>query len=216
MSDTMRAAVVPELGQPLEIQELAIPIPGPFEALVKVEYSGVCHTDLHAANGDWPVKPTAPFIPGHEGVGTVVAVGDRVERVAVGDKVGNAWLATACGACEYCEEGWETLCPHQKNSGYSVNGSFGQYMLVDSRYCPVVPDGVDAAAAARLVTMRPTRPAAGADGPARMAEHREADPARAVVRDRAGDADLDQLLCAFTVAHHIFCETLHYRRYCLQ
>ncbi|WP_226924797.1 alcohol dehydrogenase AdhP [Georgenia satyanarayanai] len=151
MSQTMRAAVVPELGSPLEIRELAVPEPGPYEALVKVEYTGVCHTDLHAAHGDWPVKPVAPFIPGHEGVGTVVAVGDRVERVAVGDTVGNAWLASACGACEYCQTGWETLCESQRNSGYSVDGSFGQYMLVDSRYCPVIPDGVDPAAAAPIL-----------------------------------------------------------------
>lgn len=151
MSRTMRAAVVPELGTPLEIRELAVPEPGPYEALVKVEYTGVCHTDLHAAHGDWPVKPTAPFIPGHEGVGTVVAVGDRVERVAVGDLVGNAWLASACGECEYCQTGWETLCESQQNSGYSVDGSFGQYMLVDSRYCPVIPDGVDPAAAAPIL-----------------------------------------------------------------
>src|SRR5690625_5215710 len=100
MSDTMRAAVDPELGQRLEIQDLARPTPGPFEALVKVEYSGVCHTDLHAANGDWPVKPTPPFIPGHEGVATADTIGDQAERVADGGKVGNAWLATACGACE--------------------------------------------------------------------------------------------------------------------
>jgi len=151
MPDTMRAAVVPELGSPLEVKDLEIPQPGPFEALVKVDYSGVCHTDLHAAHGDWPVKPTPPFIPGHEGVGTVVAVGERVERVKVGDKVGNAWLASACGECEYCETGWETLCEKQQNSGYSVDGSFGQYMLVDSRYCPVIPEGVDAAAAAPIL-----------------------------------------------------------------
>ncbi|MCM3659563.1 alcohol dehydrogenase AdhP [Georgenia satyanarayanai] len=151
MSDTMRAAVVPELGQPLSIEDVPVPTPGPYEALVKVEYTGVCHTDLHAAHGDWPVKPVAPFIPGHEGVGTVVAVGDRVERVTVGDTVGNAWLASACGECEYCQTGWETLCESQQNSGYSVDGSFGQYMLVDSRYCPVIPDGVDAAAAAPVL-----------------------------------------------------------------
>lgn len=151
MTDTMRAAVVPELGSPLQIKELDIPEPGPYDALVKVEYSGVCHTDLHAAHGDWPVKPTPPFIPGHEGVGTVVAVGDRVERVKVGDKVGNAWLASACGECEYCQTGWETLCEKQKNSGYSVDGSFGQYMLTDARYCAKIPDGVDPAAAAPIL-----------------------------------------------------------------
>lgn len=151
MSETMKAAVVPELGAPLEIKDVPVPTPGPFDALVKVEYSGVCHTDLHAAQGDWPVKPQPPFIPGHEGSGVVVAVGEQVTRVKVGDRVGNAWLASACGACEYCEDGWETLCPNQQNSGYSVDGSFGQHMLVDSRYCPIIPDGVDAAAVAPIL-----------------------------------------------------------------
>ena len=136
---TRKSAVVNELGGKLTIEEQEVPTPGPFDALVKVKYSGVCHTDLHAAHGDWPVKPTPPFVPGHEGVGEVVAVGDRVTRVKVGDIVGNAWLASACGECEFCEEGWETLCPNQENSGYSVDGSFSQYMLVDSRYCPRVP-----------------------------------------------------------------------------
>ena len=96
-------------------------------------------------------KPASPFVPGHEGVGEVVAVGDRVTRVKVGDIVGNAWLASACGECEFCEEGWEMLCPNQENSGYSVDGSFSQYMLVDSRYCPRVPDGVDLGAAAPIL-----------------------------------------------------------------
>jgi alcohol dehydrogenase, propanol-preferring len=151
MSSTMRAAVVHSFTDDLTIDEVAIPTPGRHEALVKVEYSGVCHTDLHAAHGDWPVKPTPPFTPGHEGAGTVVAVGDDVTRVKVGDRVGNAWLASACGECEYCETGWETLCPNQKNSGYAVDGSFGQYMIVDSRYCPVIPDGVDMAAVAPIL-----------------------------------------------------------------
>jgi alcohol dehydrogenase, propanol-preferring len=140
---TMKAAVVHTFAEPLTIDDVEIPTPGPLEALVKVDYSGVCHTDLHAAHGDWPVKPSPPFVPGHEGVGTVVAVGDQVTRMAVGDKVGNAWLWSACGECEYCETGWETLCPQQKNGGYSVDGSFGQYMLVDSRYAPIIPDGVE-------------------------------------------------------------------------
>lgn len=151
VATTMQAAVVTELGAPLTIETRAVPEPGPFEALVKVEYTGVCHTDLHAAHGDWPVRPTPPFVPGHEGAGTVVAVGSAVTRVQVGDRVGNAWLASACGECEYCETGWETLCESQQNSGYSVDGSFGQYMLVDSRYCPIIPDGVDLAAAAPIL-----------------------------------------------------------------
>ena len=149
--DSMRAGVVRSFTADLEIAEVPIPTVGPHQALVKVDYSGVCHTDLHAARGDWPVKPTPPFIPGHEGVGHVVAVGDSVTRVAVGDLVGNAWLASACGECEYCQTGWETLCPNQQNSGYSVDGSFGQYMVVDARYCSVLPDGVDPAAAAPVL-----------------------------------------------------------------
>lgn len=146
LTGTMKAAVVHELGGELSLDDVAIPEPGPHEALVRVDYSGVCHTDLHAAQGDWPVKPSPPFIPGHEGAGTVVAVGPQVTRVAVGDLVGNAWLWSACGECEYCETGWETLCPKQRNSGYSVNGSFGQYMLVDARYAPLIPPGVDLSA----------------------------------------------------------------------
>ncbi|MBI5341327.1 MAG: alcohol dehydrogenase AdhP [Mycolicibacterium rufum] len=139
----MRAAVVHQLGSPLTIDELELPKPDYGEALVKLETSGVCHTDLHAAHGDWPVKPTPPFVPGHEGYGTVVAVGDGVDDLTVGDKVGNAWLWSACGRCEYCRTGWETLCEHQRNGGYTVNGSFGSYMLVNAAYAPRIPDGVD-------------------------------------------------------------------------
>ncbi|WP_062522394.1 alcohol dehydrogenase AdhP [Demequina silvatica] len=149
--DAFRAAVVRAFGEPLDVSDVPLPEPTGYEALVKVTHTGVCHTDLHAAHGDWPVRPTPPFVPGHEGVGTVVAVGDRVSRIAVGDIVGNAWLWSACGECEYCETGWETLCPNQRNGGYSVNGSFGEYMVVDSRYCPVLPDGVDLAQAAPIL-----------------------------------------------------------------
>ena len=140
---TMRAAVVTEFGQPLQVEELDLPTPGIGEAVVKLETSGVCHTDLHAAHGDWPVKPQPPFVPGHEGYGTVVALGDGVEDLKVGDKVGNAWLWSACGTCEYCRTGWETLCESQQNGGYSVNGSFGSYMLVKAAYAARIPDGAD-------------------------------------------------------------------------
>ncbi|VEG52066.1 Zn-dependent alcohol dehydrogenase [Mycolicibacterium aurum] len=141
--NTMRAAVVTELGAQLTIENLELPKPDYGEALVKLETSGVCHTDLHAAHGDWPVKPTPPFIPGHEGYGTVVAVGDGVDDLLVGDKVGNAWLWSACGHCEYCRTGWETLCEQQRNGGYTVNGSFGSYMLVNAAYAPRIPEGLD-------------------------------------------------------------------------
>ena len=139
----MHAAVVEEFGSTLIIQDLPIPVPGPGQALVKLLTSGVCHTDLHAAHGDWPVKPTPPFIPGHEGVGEVMALGEGVTNLHVGQLVGNAWLFSACGECEFCTTGWETLCEKQQNSGYSVDGSFGQYMLVDAAYAALIPDGAD-------------------------------------------------------------------------
>ncbi len=147
----MKAAVVKDFTSPLVVEEVELPAPGPGQALVKVLYSGVCHTGLHAAHGDWPVKPVVPFIPGHEGVGEVVAVGDGVKRLGVGDTVGNAWFWSACGACEFCVTGRETLCPDQRNGGYSVDGSFGQYMLVDAAYAPVLPAGVDLRAAAPIL-----------------------------------------------------------------
>jgi len=139
----MHAAVVEEFGTKLAIQDLPIPVPGPGQALVKLITSGVCHTDLHAAHGDWPVKPTPPFIPGHEGVGEVIALGEGVTHLHLGQLVGNAWLFSACGECEFCTTGWETLCEKQQNSGYSVDGSFGQYMLVDAAYAALIPDAAD-------------------------------------------------------------------------
>ncbi|KSU78795.1 alcohol dehydrogenase [Pseudarthrobacter enclensis] len=139
----MQAAVVEKFGTDLQVRSLPIPTPGPGEALVKVLTTGVCHTDLHAAEGDWPVKPAPPFVPGHEGVGEVVALGDGVTGLAVGDLVGNAWLWSACGTCQYCGSGWETLCEAQKNGGYSVDGSFGEYMLVDARFAARIPAGSD-------------------------------------------------------------------------
>ncbi|WP_353357009.1 alcohol dehydrogenase AdhP [Intrasporangium sp. DVR] len=139
----MQAAVVHAFGEDLSIDTVPLPTPGPGQALVKLVTSGVCHTDLHAAEGDWPVKPSPPFIPGHEGVGEVVALGDGVTNLRIGQLVGNAWLFTACGECEYCNTGWETLCENQQNGGYSIDGSFGQYMVVDARYAAIIPEGSD-------------------------------------------------------------------------
>jgi propanol-preferring alcohol dehydrogenase len=140
---TMKAAVVHAFGDDLTIDDVPVPSPGPGQALVKVITSGVCHTDLHAVEGDWPVKPNPPFIPGHEGVGTVVALGEGVTNLTVGQLVGNAWLFSACGHCQYCNVGWETLCEQQQNAGYSVDGSFGQYMLVDAKFAAIIPEGAD-------------------------------------------------------------------------
>src|SRR4030095_15938159 len=110
--------------------------------LVQITATGVCHTDLHAADGDWPVKPTPPFIPGHEGAGVVVALGRGVTHLKEGDRVGIAWLHSACGHCEFCISGWETLCASQQNSGYSVNGSFAEYALVPADFGGRIPDGL--------------------------------------------------------------------------
>ena len=140
---TMKAAVVHAFGKDLTIDDVPVPTPGPGQALVKLITSGVCHTDLHAVEGDWPVKPNPPFIPGHEGVGKVVALGEGVTNLTVGQLVGNAWLFSACGHCQYCNVGWETLCEQQQNAGYSVDGSFGQYMLVDAKFAAIIPEGAD-------------------------------------------------------------------------
>ena len=140
MASTMKAAVVRELGKPLSIEEVPVPQPNEHQILVRIAATGVCHTDLHAAHGDWPVKPKPPFIPGHEGVGTVVAVGNAVRNAKEGDRVGIPWLHTACGFCSYCRTGWETLCGSQLNSGYSVNGSFAEYALADPTYVGRLPE----------------------------------------------------------------------------
>lgn len=140
MPTTMRAAVVHDFTKPLSIEELAVPDVGPGQVLVKVAASGVCHTDLHAARGDWPVKPSLPFVPGHEGVGTIAAVGQGVKGIKEGDRVGVPWLHTACGHCRHCTTGWETLCPDQQNTGYSVNGGFADYVLADPGYVGHLPD----------------------------------------------------------------------------
>ena len=136
---TMKAAVVREFGKPLCIEEVAIPEVTSGQVLVKVVASGVCHTDLHAADGDWPVKPTLPFIPGHEGVGFVAALGAGVKGIKEGDRVGVPWLHTACGHCEHCITGWETLCDGQQMTGYTVNGAYAEYVLADPGYIGQLP-----------------------------------------------------------------------------
>ncbi|GAA4508493.1 alcohol dehydrogenase AdhP [Brevibacterium yomogidense] len=139
----MQAAIVEDFGHELTVGEYEKPTPGRGQALVKLIASGVCHTDLHALEGDWPVKPKLPLVPGHEGVGIVEELGEGVENLEVGQMVGNAWLWTACGDCEHCRQGWETLCEQQQNGGYSTDGSFGEYMLVDAPYAAIIPEGSD-------------------------------------------------------------------------
>jgi alcohol dehydrogenase, propanol-preferring len=146
----MRAAVVPGFGQPLIIEDRPVPEPGPGQVVVRMEASGLCHTDIHAARGDWPVKPTVPFVPGHEGVGIVTAVGEGVTSPARGTRVAVPWLGDACGTCRYCLTGWETLCQAQQNTGYSVDGCYAEYFLAEAAFATPVPAGVDPLAAAPL------------------------------------------------------------------
>jgi propanol-preferring alcohol dehydrogenase len=146
----MRAAVVTDFTAPLEIQEIPVPEPGPGEVLVRIEASGLCHTAIHAAHGDWPVKPTPPFVPGHEGVGRIEKLGPDVTARSLGQRVAIAWLGSACGECRYCISGWETLCEQQANSGYSVNGAFAEYAVVPAAFATPVPDNVSSADAAPL------------------------------------------------------------------
>ena len=151
MADKMKAAVVREFRKPLVIEEVDVPDPGPGQVLVKYEATGVCHTDLHAAQGDWPVKPNPPFIPGHEGVGYVAKLGAGVTTHKEGDRVGVAWLHTACGYCTPCRTGWETLCALQQNTGYSVNGTFAEYGLADPKFVGSLPDKLEFGPAAPVL-----------------------------------------------------------------
>lgn len=146
----MKAAVVRDFHQPLRIEERPTPTPGAGQVLVKIETSGLCHTDIHAAHGDWPVKPALPFVPGHEGVGIVAAVGRGVTNLTEGNRVAVPWLGWACGACEYCASGWETLCLQQRNTGYSVDGGYAEYVIAEANFVRRVPDGIDPLDAAPL------------------------------------------------------------------
>tara|TARA_R110001632_G_scaffold100033_2_gene206971 strand:- start:31480 stop:33075 length:1596 start_codon:yes stop_codon:yes gene_type:complete len=151
MKDMMQAAKVVQFGQPLSIQECEIPTPLEGQILVKTEACGVCHTDLHAAAGDWPLKPTLPFTPGHEGIGKVVALGAGVDQVKVGERVGVPWLYSACGHCEYCLSAWETVCADAEFGGYSKDGGFAEYIIADPRYVAHIPAGLSAIQAAPII-----------------------------------------------------------------
>jgi len=146
----MKAAVVRDFAEPLRIEEIPKPEPGPGEVVVKIEASGLCHTDIHASRGDWPVKPKLPLTPGHEGVGIVESVGRDVTEVQEGERVAIPWLHYACGACEFCASGWETLCEKQLNTGYFVDGGYAEYTKGFAKFVGRVPAGIDPFEAAPL------------------------------------------------------------------
>lgn len=144
----MKAAVVPSFGAPLEIRDVARPTAGPGQVVVQIEASGLCHTDIHAARGDWPVKPKMPLIPGHEGVGRVVEVGPGEEGLQVGDRVALPWLGYACGRCRYCIAGWETYCVSPQYMGYTMDGGYAEFTLAYASHVVKVPDAVSSVDAA--------------------------------------------------------------------
>lgn len=156
---TMRAAFATEFGKPLTIGELPVPEPKDRQVLIKIEACGVCHTDVHAVDGDWPGRPKLPFTPGHEGIGRVVAIskdvipiiGEGVKQIQEGDRVGVPWLFQACGMCDYCLSGRENMCPSAIYGGYTANGSFAEYCVAPAAYVARIPEGLEAVAAGPII-----------------------------------------------------------------
>jgi propanol-preferring alcohol dehydrogenase len=150
----MKAAVLREYGRPLTLEDAPTPTPGPGELLVKVAACGVCHSDLHLAEGDWELlKPITklPLILGHEVAGTVASKGCGVEGFALGDRVGVPWIHWTCGECEYCQTGRETLCLNQTITGCTVDGGFAEYLRAKASHTARLPDGIGLEEAAPLL-----------------------------------------------------------------
>jgi propanol-preferring alcohol dehydrogenase len=140
MPKRMKAAVLRRIGAPLEIETLALPEPNREEVLIKVAACGVCHSDLHAVDGDWTPLPRLPLIPGHEVTGHVAALGPDVEGLAIGDAVGVPWMYSACGHCEFCLGGMETICRAGQSTGYSKPGGYAEYMTAPAAFTARLPD----------------------------------------------------------------------------
>ena len=149
----MKAAIVREYKQPLQIEETETPVPGSDEVLIKVEACGVCHSDLHLAEGDWThllriIK--RPLIPGHEVVGPIIQKGDAVSGLEIGDRVGVAWTHWTCGECELCKEGHENLCSKQMITGATVDGGYAEFIKAKASHVLKVPDSLTSEEAAPL------------------------------------------------------------------
>lgn len=147
---TMRAMVLTAPGQPLQLRALPVPEPGPDQVLLRVHACGVCRTDLHIVDGEL-TEPQLPLIPGHEIVGTVVAVGAAVTRFRPGDRAGVPWLGWTCGVCRYCRRGQENLCERPRFTGYTLPGGYADYTVAHESYCFALPPGYDDAEAAPLL-----------------------------------------------------------------
>jgi propanol-preferring alcohol dehydrogenase len=149
----MKAALLTEFGKPLKIDEAPKPAPERDEVLIQVEASGVCHSDLHMALGDWPdtaARMTLPATLGHEAVGRVVEVGAAATGIQLGDRVGVGWLHWTCGQCEHCRAGAENVCLDRKVTGVAAPGGFAEFMPVKASHAIAVPEELKAEQAAPL------------------------------------------------------------------
>ncbi|KAJ4171305.1 alcohol dehydrogenase [Fusarium falciforme] len=149
--ETQKGVIFYESHGKLEYKDIPVPKPKANELLINVKYSGVCHTDLHAWHGDWPLPVKLPLVGGHEGAGVVVGMGENVKGWKIGDYAGIKWLNGSCMACEYCELGNESNCPHADLSGYTHDGSFQQYATADAVQAAHIPQGTDLAQVAPIL-----------------------------------------------------------------
>ena len=147
---SMKAAILKEYRQPLELVDLPVPNPIEDEVLVQVEASGLCFTDVHIWKGEH-APPNLPLIMGHEGVGRVVALGPKASRLKVGDRVGIGYVYGACGHCRDCLTGGENYCPEFDATGYSVQGCFSEYVCVRDQWSNKIPDEINPIEAAPLM-----------------------------------------------------------------
>jgi propanol-preferring alcohol dehydrogenase len=151
MTQMMKAAVLHELRTPLKIEQVPVPEPGHGDLLIKVTACGVCHSDLHAVDGDWTPPPVIPLIPGHEVAGKVAKIGPGVTGFKVGDEVGVPWLYSACGQCEFCLAGMETICKAAEATGYTKPGGYAEYMVAPAAFVGRLPEGTDPYAMAPIL-----------------------------------------------------------------
>lgn len=140
----MHAMVLEKQKQPLHLEEVPVPKPGPGQVLIKIQACGVCRTDLHIVDGEL-LDPKLPLIIGHEIIGSVAQNGEGAGKFKPGDRIGVPWLGWTDGTCKYCLEGRENLCVHAKFTGYNLDGGYAEYTVADQRYCfPIHQDSGNA------------------------------------------------------------------------
>jgi len=145
------AQVLEATGKPLVYKRIPVQQPGPDEVLINIKYSGVCHTDLHAVNGDWPLETKLPLVGGHEGAGIVVALGSLVDDIQIGDYAGVKWINGTCLNCSFCQQSDEPLCAKALLSGYTVDGTFQQYCIAKAAHVARIPKECDLEAIAPVL-----------------------------------------------------------------